>query len=131
MALRLLHQDEHISIYFDYANDWLYADWTGDQTGESVKASALRMLELMRQEQCRKVLNDNRRVTSMWLDASEWGGKEWFPAMAAAGLQYFAWIYSPNVYSRLSTDLTLQHTTRPVVLPFDNPETAEAWLRQM
>ncbi|UOQ78700.1 hypothetical protein MUN84_09280 [Hymenobacter sp. 5516J-16] len=131
MALRLLHQDEHISIYFDYSNDWLYADWTGDQSGESVKAGALRMLDLLRQEQCHKVLNDNRRVTSMWLDASEWGGTEWFPAMAEAGLEYFAWIYSPNVYSRLSTDLTLQHTTRPVVLPFDNPETAESWLRQM
>lgn len=131
MALRLLHQNEYISLYFDYANDWLYADWTGDQTGESVKAGCLRMLDLLRQEQCHKVLNDNRRVTSMWLDASEWGGKEWFPAMAEAGLEYFAWIYSPNVYSRLSTDLTLEHTTRPVVLTFDNPETAASWLRQM
>lgn len=131
MALRLLHEDSTIAIYFDYQESWLYVDWIGDQDGDSVKAGALRMLELLRQEQCRKVLNDNRRVTSMWADAAVWGGTEWFPAMTEAGLEYFAWVYSPNVYSRLSTDLTLQHTTRPVVLTFDSMDTATAWLRQM
>ncbi|GAB3232756.1 hypothetical protein GCM10027346_20220 [Hymenobacter seoulensis] len=131
MALRLLHQDASISICFDYQENWLSAEWTGEQNGETVKAGALRMLDLMRQEQCHKVLNDNRLVTSMWSEAAEWGGTEWFPAMADAGLEYFAWVYSPNVYSRLSTDLTLKYTTRPVVLTFDSMDTASAWLRQM
>ncbi len=131
MALRTLFQTSYITISFDYLHDWIYADWTGDQTLESVQDGALQMLECLRDERCHKVLNDNTRVTSMWADAAEWGGKEWFPAMTAAGLQYFAWVYSPNVYSRLSTDLTLQHTTRPVVLAFDNLDMAAAWLRQM
>ena len=51
--------------------------------------------------------------------------------MAAAGLQYFAWVYSSNIYSRLPTDLTPQFTGGgPVVAAFDEMATAQAWLKQ-
>lgn len=133
MALRVLFEDEHITIAYDYSNEWLYVDWQKDQDLQSVQAGAEKMLVYMKQEQCHKVLNDNRRVETMWSDAAEWGGKVWLPAMTAAGLQYFAWVYSPNLYSRLSTDLTIQHAPEvgPLVFTFDNIDTASAWLRQM
>ena len=131
MALHTLYQNQHLSIAYDYLNEWLYVDWTGDQDLDSVREGCLQMLDCLRQERCSKVLNDNRRVTNMWSDASEWGGKVWFPMMAEAGLEYFAWVYSPNVYSRLSTDLMMSHTARPLVLTFDDKDTATAWLRQM
>ena len=68
----------------------------------------------------------------MWSEAAEWGGRVWFPVMEAAGLEYFAWVYSPNVYSRLSTDLTLQFAPAgSVVATFDDRATAQAWLAQM
>lgn len=131
MALQTLLEEPHITIAFDHLEDWLFADWHGDQTLQSVQHGALEMLRLLKQQRTRKVLNDNTRVTSMWSEASEWGGRVWFPQMVEAGLEYFAWVYSPNLYSRLSTDLTLQHTERPVVATFDDLQTAKAWLRHM
>ncbi len=131
MALRLLYETPHLRLSYDYFNEWLVADWTGNQDLESVQTGCLQMLEAVRSERCHKVLNDNTLVTSMWSDAAEWGGRVWFPAMAEAGLEYFAWVYSPNVYSRLSTDLTLQYTSQPIIATFDDMETAQAWLRQM
>lgn len=131
MALRLLHETSYLTISYDYQNEWLYANWTGDQSLESVQAGCLSILDHLRTERCAKVLNDNTEVTSMWSDASEWVGATWFPLMAEAGLEYFAWVYSPNVYSRLSADLSLKHTTRPIVLAFDNQELAANWLRLM
>jgi hypothetical protein len=132
MALQTLLEEPHITISYDHLNEWLCADWHGDQDLASVQHGALEMLRLMGLQRCHKVLNDNTRVTSMWSEAAEWGGKEWFPAMAAAGLRYFAWVYSPNVYSRLSTDLTLQYAGgNPVVSTFDDLETAKAWLQQL
>ena len=132
MALQTLLEAAHITISYDHQNDWLLADWRGDQDLASVKHGAMEMMRLMQLQRCHKVLNDNTRVTGMWSEAAEWGGKEWFPAMTAAGLQYFAWVYSPNLYSRLSTDLTLQFTAgNPVVATFDEMETAKAWLMQM
>jgi hypothetical protein len=132
MSLQTLLEEPHITIAYDHLNEWLYADWLGDQDLTSVQHGALELLRLMQVQRCHKVLNNNTQVTSMWSEAAEWGGKEWFPAMAAAGLRYFAWVYSPNVYSRLSTDLTLQFTgTSPVVATFDDIETAKSWLQQM
>ena len=132
MSLQTLLEDSTITIAYDHLNEWLYADWLGDQDLASVQAGAGEILRLLTQQRCEKILNDNTRVTSMWSEAAEWGGKEWFPAITAAGLRYFAWVYSPNVYSRLSTDLTLQFTTgNAVVATFDDVETAKAWLMQM
>ena len=132
MALQTLLEEAHITIAYDHLNDWIFADWHGDQDLATVQHGALEIMRLMQLQRCHKVLNDNTLVTSMWSEAAEWGGKEYFPALAAAGLQYFAWVYSPNLYSRLSTDLTLQFTTgSPVVATFDDIETAKAWLKQM
>ena len=132
MALQTLLEESHITIVYDHLNDWIFADWHGDQDLASVQHGAMEILRLMKLQRCHKVLNDNTRVTSMWSEAAEWGGKVWFPAITEVGLQYFAWVYSPNIYSRLSTDLTLQFTAgSPVVATFDDVETAKAWLMQM
>ena len=132
MTLQTLLEDPHITIAHDHANDWLYVNWHGDQDFASVRQGGADILRLFRQQRCHKVLNNNTLVTSMWSEAAEWAGKEWFPAMTAAGLQYFAWVYSPNLYSRLSTDLTLQFTVEnPMVATFDDMETAQAWLKQL
>ncbi len=129
--MQLLLDTPSIAISFDSIEKWLYAEWKGPQDVRSVQWGALEMLRLLEQEQCAKVLNDNRLVTTIWADAAEWGGKVWFPQMTDAGLRYFAWVYSPNAYSRLSTDLTLAHTTGelPHVATFDNLEAAADWLR--
>jgi len=132
MTLQTLLEDPHVTISYDHSNDWLYVNWHGDQDFASVQQGGSDILRLLRQQRCHKVLNDNALVTSMWSDAAEWAGKEWFPAMTAVGLQYFAWVYSPNLYSRLSTDLTLQFAVgNPIVATFDDIETAQAWLKQM
>lgn len=132
MTLQTLLEEPHITISYDHLHEWLVADWHGDQDLASVQGGALEMLRLMQLQHCHKVLNDNTNVTSMWSEAAEWGGTEWFPAMAAAGLEFFAWVYSPNVYSRLSTDLTLQFAvSSAVVATFDDLDTAKAWLKQM
>jgi hypothetical protein len=55
----------------------------------------------------------------------------WFTAIADAGVEYFAWLYSPHLYSRLSTNLTLVYVTRPVVLAFEEYDTAQRWLHAM
>ncbi|MCI1187758.1 hypothetical protein MON38_10030 [Hymenobacter sp. DH14] len=132
MSLQLLLHEPHIAISYDHLQEWLYADWQGEQNLASVQQGAHAMLQLLGQQRCHKVLNDNRHVTGMWSEAAEWAGNEWFPAMMAAGLRYFAWVYSPNVYSRLSTDLTLQFTRgNAVIATFDDVETARAWLAQV
>lgn len=132
MSLQLLLEEPHIAISYDHLNEWLYADWRGTQTLHTVQQGGQSLLQLLRQQRCHKVLNDNRQVDGMWSEAAEWAGKDLFPALIAAGLSYFAWVYSPSVYSRLSVDLTLQFIQgSAVVATFDDVETARAWLAQV
>lgn len=132
MSQQLLLNDSHIAISYDHLQEWLYADWQGEQTMSSVQQGGQHLLGFLTQQRCHKVLNDNRHVTGMWSAAAEWAGKDWFPTMEAAGLRYFAWVYSPNVYSRLSVDLTLQFAQgNAVIATFDDLETARAWLAQV
>ncbi|KUG06045.1 hypothetical protein [Solirubrum puertoriconensis] len=129
---QLLYRTPSIEIQLDPLNEWLYVNWVGNQTEQSVREGATKILDYVQQEQVCKVLNDNTNVTGMWGGAAEWVGKELIPALNAVGLQYAAWVYSPDIYSRLSTDSSLQHVAGGViVLPFDDVETAASWLRQM
>ena len=132
MLLQTLFESSYLIIAYDHQNEWLLVDWRGDQNMKSVQDGANEALRLLTLHRCRKLLNDNTLVTGMWSEAAEWAGTDLFPALAAAGLEYFAWVYSPNVYSRLSTDLTLQFIpARPIVATFDDTETAKAWLSQV
>ncbi|MFD3001359.1 hypothetical protein ACFS7Z_13375 [Pontibacter toksunensis] len=132
MTGRILTTEPHITISYDVVEDVLYADWTGDQTKESVMDGCDKMLYYLKLHHCKKVLNDNSRVTSIWDDASEWVAVDWFPRMHKAGCRHFAWVYSPNQYSRLSADKSLGYGIRGVIATtFDSKETALAWLRVM
>lgn len=129
---QLLIAQPHITIHYDIIEDILYSDWTGDQTKESVMDGCELMLLQLKLNRCAKVLNDNTHVTSIWDDASEWVAVDWFPRMHQAGCRLFAWVYSPNVFSQLSADKTLQYGIKGVVTTtFSNKDNAEAWLRTL
>lgn len=90
------------------------------------------MLDLMKKNNCSKVLNDNTYVMGNWSEAADWGGEFWFPAMQDAGLKYFAWIYSPSTFSRMSAhksiDITLDKVTAQF---FTDINEARTWLESM
>lgn len=127
-----LFSQENIEIFYDQENNWLYVNWIGFQTTHAVKEGCGQILKLMVAEACTKVLNDNTLVEGMWSGAAKWGAEHWFPALRAHGLQAFAWIYSPSMLSRLSTDKTLTHARQPdYIRTFDDAEEAKAWLRSI
>jgi hypothetical protein len=129
MDFKILSYEPSITIKYCFDFGGLYVDWTGDQTKESVMRGCELMLHFVKEEKCRKVLNDNTHVTSIWSDASEWVAQDWFPRMHAAGLDFFAWVYSPNIYSKLSTDKALAYSTKTLVITFSSVPAAAEWLQ--
>jgi PAS domain S-box-containing protein len=126
------YKDEHITIFQDKDNDWLEVDWKGFQTVEAVKAGGLKMLEMLKAGGFDKVMNDNSNVTGTWSEASDWAGQEWFPMMDEAGLRYFAWVYSPSAFSRLSAEKAVDvKIGNAVVQFFSDVSEARNWLRNL
>ncbi|MBS7565025.1 hypothetical protein KHS38_11475 [Mucilaginibacter sp. Bleaf8] len=91
-----------ITIRYNAEKHWMEADWQGYQNLESVQKGCMILLDLMKKNNCSKVLNDNSYVKGNWSEASDWGSEFWFPAMQDSGLKEFAWIYSPSTFSRLA-----------------------------
>lgn len=110
--------------------EWLYVNWRGYQNYESVVTGCTRVLELMKEHACYRILNDNTQVEGQWSAASRWLAEEWFPEMEKQGLKLFAWVYSPSVLSRLSADKTVKLADYPsYIQAFEDIEPAKDWLR--
>jgi hypothetical protein len=132
MTLRILYDAPTLTISYDYVNDWLYLDWHGALDDDSVMAGALKLLELIRQEKCSKVLNDNTHITGLWADAAKWGSDVFFPILYEAGCRHFFWVYSPERFSQLSAQLAVEHTTAGItIMAFQSLDTASEWLQRM
>ncbi|MET3979745.1 PAS domain S-box-containing protein [Mucilaginibacter sp. UYP25] len=127
----IYYQDPTITIIYNEEKQRLDVDWTGFQDMTSVKNGGAQMLRMLAHNKVNKVFNDNTHVLGNWSEAAEWTGKEWFPAMEAAGLRYFAWVFSPSAFSKLAAEKSVDLKVGDVVTQFFT-DTAEAgsWLEQ-
>ncbi|MCR5888769.1 hypothetical protein LRS06_13520 [Hymenobacter sp. J193] len=92
MNLPALAHTEYLTIYYDEANGWLYNQWRGEQTQQTVTAGCRAVLGFVNQLQLRKILNDNSLLTKPWAGAAEWVEREFFPRAADAGVEAIAWV---------------------------------------
>ncbi|MCJ8210861.1 PAS domain-containing sensor histidine kinase [Mucilaginibacter sp. RS28] len=129
---RTFYKANYIEIQYNAAQQRLEVDWLGYQNFDSVKSGCLAMLEILKKSGCTKVLNDNTHVLGNWSEAVDWGGTVWFPAMEQAGLKYFAWIYSPSTFSRMSAKKSLDIAIGNITAQFfTDRDEASQWLQQM
>ncbi|WP_034256589.1 hypothetical protein [Adhaeribacter aquaticus] len=131
MALEVLVRKPFIEISYDTEGKWIYANWLGFNTVRTVKEGCEDILQALKQYSSDRVLNDNTHVQGIWSGASEWVAVDWFPRMRDAGMKWFGWVYSPSVFSQLSTDKTLNHTNEGFVKTFYDYEHAAQWLRSV
>lgn len=126
------YKDSHITIIRKNNTDWLEADWQGFQTIEAVKSGGMHLLAMLKANGLHKIMNDNTNVMGSWSEASDWAGQEWFPLMYQAGLRYFAWVYSPSAFSRLSAQKAVDvKVGNTIVQFFTDVESARAWLQSL
>ena len=124
-----LYEDEYIEIQYDSENHWIYSNWQNYQKLHTVQKKKKKMLAFLKEKNCSKVLNDNRLVKGTWSFASDWVAKDWFPRMIEAGLNQFAWIYSPDAFSKFSTDKSAKNTEGDIIMTFNSIEEGKAWLK--
>ncbi|RAU83163.1 hypothetical protein [Pontibacter arcticus] len=126
----LLYATSYITIELNLEDDWLYVEWRGIVGHQNVVAECEKILYYVKENKVTRIVNDNTLVEGIWSAAARWVGEVWFPALQEAGLKQFAWIYSPSILSRLSTDKTIKNTERPdLIKTFDDIDLAKDWLR--
>ncbi len=109
-----LFESQGLDVKFDPQQQYVYVNWKGFHSVESVKAGCETLLALLTEKHCKRVLNDNRLVSG--------------PRMYAAGVEQFAWIVSPNVLSLISTKATQARNKNEKTRTFDDVAQAVRWL---
>jgi anti-sigma regulatory factor (Ser/Thr protein kinase) len=128
----VFYKDKTITVTYNEAAERLDVDWTGFQDLDSVKAGGMRMLRMLKHNKVSRVLNDNTHVIGNWSEASDWAAQEWFPMMEAAGLRYFAWIYSPSAFARLAAEKSADVSIGNVIVQFfTDYHDAERWINEV
>lgn len=127
-----LYSDSSIDILLDPDTRILHANWKGYQSLNTGTQGCTHILDMMVRYQACQILNDNTDARGLWMGAAEWAAREWFPRMKDAGMQRFAWVYSPAKFSQISAD-TAMALLDPVeigVRVFHDKTDALAWLMQ-
>src|SRR5690606_9407467 len=86
----------------------LQAQWYGVQSVETVKEGGYKLLDMIREAPCSKLLNSNKDVVGSWDMALEWAENTWTPLMREAGLRYLAQVVPTSIYATLTIESLIQ-----------------------
>lgn len=121
----------YLTIEYDGLNHWVYNNWLGYQTYESVTAGANACLHPLSDFSCPYLLNDNRQVLGPWDHALKWIAIDWAPRAIAQGLTHFAHVVGPESMAAVSAEaMQMEIGGRLHMRLFDTIEQARDWLRE-
>ncbi|QNE38613.1 hypothetical protein F1C16_03115 [Hymenobacter sp. NBH84] len=128
MEQELLLATSNVKAYYDHANNWLYLDWHGEITLNSVRSNCLQLARCFLIRRYKRILNDNTNVAKVTPEVAPWLANEFLPHLRLLGIEYVAWICSPDMHIQNDTEIALEKLTSPVVALFDDMATAYEWL---
>jgi hypothetical protein len=127
----LLYRDSFVAIWHDREQGWLYLDWPGQQTPESIHNGCAQLLRCMAEQGVGKVLNDNINTVGSWIGAVPWIVFEFLPRARKAGMRRAAHVYARNKLAKLSAEgaMLLFDPEDAHVKFFGTVDAAVEWLR--
>ena len=126
----LKHEQGDVFLMFTAKREYIEAKWFGHITANDVITAAKVYLELLKKYPNPRLLNDKTDVSGDWVDANDWLEFEWLPKAIDAGLRCFAHVYSPDLFSTLSSrDLYLRVIPDIQMENFLTRREAEVWIR--
>ncbi|TGE18973.1 STAS/SEC14 domain-containing protein [Hymenobacter elongatus] len=121
----------YLTIEYDAEKQVVYNNWVGYQTHAGIVAGANACLEILQENSCALLLNDNSLVVGPWDHAVEWIATDWTPRAIAAGLTHFAHVVSSESLAAMSAQA--MHTSIGSYFhmhTFGDVAHAQEWLRQ-
>jgi len=119
----------YLVIEHDAEHNWLYNNWQGLLSTDTVMQGCTGVLHLLEATRCPYLLNDNRAVIGSWKQANDWIEREWMPKALGAGLRRFAHIVAPGVFGLASAEeMHLRVGHRFEMRLFEDIGAARQWL---
>lgn len=112
---------------------WYEGEWNGYVNSDEVIEAVKKVMASFDQTTITKSLNDSSKGEGSWDEANEWLSQNWIPVAIAGGLQRFAFVVSPDIFSAMSSDelITKVPGTGFEMRTFQTKAEAQNWLRSV
>ncbi len=111
------------------ANSFIYVNWVGIQSLETIMMGANQLLSMLRHQSCPAILNSNKELIGPWDDGALFMGGKWVLEANMLGVVHFAHVLSPGIYGKRSFQKFYQLAHNYLQIEtFDTDADAEAWL---
>jgi hypothetical protein len=127
---KLVSQNDYLEISIVPEQHLLFSDWRGWLDTNKGHEGCKSILQKVQQHNIQKIHNDNSKVTGHSGDTG-WMSEVWIPALRAAGVTHFAWIYSYEFFTQLEIDNTVDKSTGIAMRTFFLAEDALGWLQSV
>lgn len=117
-------------VYYDKTNGWVFVDWTGELTLETVQRTCLGIARCFLDHYYPRVLNSNAQVTGVTWEVAQWLASEFLPALRLTGVEQMAWVVPPALRVRNQVLDTVDLFPHTAISLFTDVEAAVAWLQQ-
>jgi len=120
------------NAYYDTNLDCIKVKFAGQPTLAEFKAIAIPMIDLLKKHGTQKIINDTSELEINAIENQEWAQNEWFPKAHQAGLQYFAFVVSSNIFGEVSAKQTNEKAEEEgniAIQYFETTEEAESWIQ--
>jgi hypothetical protein len=131
MQNRILYKEKFLEVEYNVLTDTVIANWRGEQSEETIMKGYEVILQKIKDHYAKALLDDHKDISGLWVGASEWIARQWFPRARQQGLKFIAFIFSEHKFSNMSTDKTLKLIDSPHVQGFHLKIAAKKWLEDM
>lgn len=128
--LRKANGDVFCELKRSADNAFIYVNWIGIQSLETMVMGGNQVLTMLREESCLSILNSNRELIGPWEIAVNWMAYKWAPQAKALGTLYFAHVLSHGIFGKRSFEkLKPEMEKHFEVKSFEDEAVAEKWIR--
>ncbi|MFC5272378.1 hypothetical protein [Adhaeribacter terreus] len=129
VVLKKVFGEEYLRLELMADDAFINAQWSGVQSVETVMEGGNKILEMIKESGCSKLLNSNKNVIGSWDLALEWAENEWAPGVREAGLRYLAQVVPSSYYAAMTIESLLPRIDGNFeIRTFEEDKDAEAWL---
>ncbi|PSR52664.1 hypothetical protein AHMF7605_03550 [Adhaeribacter arboris] len=127
--LKKFNGDLFFEVQRKAANSYIFTNWVGIQTLETILLGTNQVLDMLRKEPSTGILNSNRELIGPWDDGALYMGNKWVMELNTLGVIHFAHVLAPGIYGQRSFEKFFQLAQPYLQIEvFNSNEEAESWL---
>lgn len=133
MSKSIISDTQYATLWYYPEKKIVHHEFHKPISGEEFRQVLLKGLEIFKEHGAQKWLSDDRMNARLPEPDSDWGQREWFPKVFAAGWKFWAIVLPDKVLGRMNMQTFINNYSKQglTIEVFGSPEDAMKWLESV